>query len=445
MTATIAVFALIFTVFAVLSTATRNKVQVGGAYYGRIILGKDLVADILPPPAYILEAYLLTYQVSNSAEPKEREALLGRLQEAEKEFNERLQVWGGSLPESRMKEALVVDSRRHAEVFFGLVHERFLPAIQRGDFDSARKLCNEELRQTYTAHRKFIDEVVTLANKFSEDQEKEANEVVAWSAKIEIAAAVAGLAAGIGLAWWVVLGQSRTLRSLALTLDAGAEQTVAAAGQITSSSQVLAEGASVQAASLEESSASLEEINSMTKRTSENARRIQETVRQANTSADAGARHMLSMQEAMQAISTASEDITKILRTIDEIAFQTNILALNAAVEAARAGEAGSGFAVVAEEVRALAQRSATAAKETAEKIEASVAKSRQGVEISGAIAKNFEEIQQEVRSLGHLIDEIAQATQEQSQGIGQVTGSVSKMETVTHVERRLYVEVGAN
>ena len=99
---------------------------------------------------------------------------------------------------------------------------------------------------------------------------------------------------------------------------------------------------------------------------------------------------------------------------------------------------------MVAEEVRALAQRSATAAKETAEKIEASVAKSRQGVEISGAVAKNFEEIQQEVRSLGHLIDEIAQATQEQSQGIGQVTGSVSKMETVTQANAATAEETAA-
>ena len=154
----------------------------------------------------------------------------------------------------------------------------------------------------------------------------------------------------------------------------------AAAGQVSSASQSLAEGASEQAASLEETSSSLEEMSSMTKRNAENAQKANELAKQARAAADTGVGDMQAMNAAMDAIKASSDDIAKIIKTIDEIAFQTNILALNAAVEAARAGEAGMGFAVVADEVRNLAQRSAQAAKETAAKIEGAVSKTAQGV-----------------------------------------------------------------
>jgi methyl-accepting chemotaxis protein len=134
----------------------------------------------------------------------------------------------------------------------------------------------------------------------------------------------------------------------------------------------------------------------------------------------------------MDAIKASAGNIAKILKSIDEIAFQTNILALNAAVEAARAGEAGAGFAVVAEEVRALAQRSATAAKETAEKIADSVRDSDRGVEISGRVVRHFAEIVVKARQVDTLVAEIATASTEQTQGIGQVNDAVSQMDNVT-------------
>ena len=131
-------------------------------------------------------------------------------------------------------------------------------------------------------------------------------------------------------------------------------------------------------------------------------------------------------------IKSSSQDITKILKNIDEIAFQTNILALNAAVEAARAGEAGAGFAVVADEVRNLAQRCAAAAKETAEKIDDSVRKSLHGEQLSVEVARSFDEIQTRVRQLDQLVAEIASASQEQSVGISQVNLAVTQMDKVT-------------
>ena len=204
------------------------------------------------------------------------------------------------------------------------------------------------------------------------------------------------------------------------------------ASQITQSAQALADGASTQAASLEETAASLEEISSMTKRNAQSAGEAKTLSTQTRATADAGAAHMQTMQAAMEAIKSASTDVTKILKTIDEIAFQTNILALNAAVEAARAGEAGAGFAVVAEEVRSLAQRSAQAARDTATKIEDSTAKSQEGVRISAEVATNFETIQQQIQKLDRLVAEIATASSEQHAGLAQLNQAVAQMDKVT-------------
>jgi methyl-accepting chemotaxis protein len=183
---------------------------------------------------------------------------------------------------------------------------------------------------------------------------------------------------------------------------------------------------------LEQTSASLEQISSMTQRNAENAQHAKALAAETRATADSGAGDVQRMSGAMAEIKSSGDNIAKIIKTIDEIAFQTNILALNAAVEAARAGEAGMGFAVVADEVRNLAQRSAAAARETTEHIEDSIAKSQRGVEISAKVAEQLQAILGKVRSVDELVGEIAVASREQHQGIKQLNTAVSAMDKVT-------------
>jgi methyl-accepting chemotaxis protein len=215
-------------------------------------------------------------------------------------------------------------------------------------------------------------------------------------------------------------------------LTGASDQVRASSEQISTASQMLADGASRQAASLEQTSSSLEELSAMTKRNADNAREAKELANHARKAAESGTTEIQNMSLAMDAIKEAGNNIAKIIKSIDEIAFQTNLLALNAAVEAARAGDAGMGFAVVADEVRNLAQRSAKAARETAEKIEDSITKSDRGVRISLQVAKSFEEIMEKVRKVDDLVANIASASKEQSDGIGQASVAVSEVDKVT-------------
>lgn len=253
------------------------------------------------------------------------------------------------------------------------------------------------------------------------------------SSEIQVlACTAAGGLIGIFAAWFVIRSITRPISGIANQLASESAQTHAAALKVAEVSTAMSDGASRQAASLEESSASLHEMASMTSRNSEGAQSAKTLAAEARSTADAGARDMAAMRTAMSAIQSSSSEISKIIKTIDEIAFQTNILALNAAVEAARAGEAGAGFAVVAEEVRSLAQRSAQAAKETAAKIADASAKSEQGAQISSQVAGSLDSIVHKIRQLDEMVGAIAQASHEQSEGIGQLNQAVAGMDQIT-------------
>lgn len=237
---------------------------------------------------------------------------------------------------------------------------------------------------------------------------------------------------GAGLQLAMVRGINRTLAKAVSEIGSGAAQVASAATQISSSSQALAQGSSEQAASLEETSSSSEEINSMAHKNTENTRAAADLAGRLRTAFSEANRSLDGTVAAMQELTASSEKISRIIKVIDEIAFQTNILALNAAVEAARAGEAGMGFAVVADEVRNLAQRSAQAAKDTASLIEESIARSRDGKAKVDHVAAAIRAIAEDSNKIHVLVDEVNVASQEQSRGIEQVAKAVTQMERVT-------------
>ncbi len=234
------------------------------------------------------------------------------------------------------------------------------------------------------------------------------------------------------LVGFVVRAVVRTLSVMVNSLQTGSEQVTSAASQVSSSAQTLSQGATEQAASLEETSASMEEMASMTRKNAENATQaaaLVTNVTQQVTDSNAALNQMVG---SMAAIKESSNKVAKIIKTIDEIAFQTNILALNAAVEAARAGEAGMGFAVVADEVRNLAQRSAQAAKDTAGLIEESIARSQEGAGNVEEVATAIGAITESVARVKGIVDEVREASQQQTQGIDQVSQAIAQMEKVT-------------
>jgi methyl-accepting chemotaxis protein len=210
------------------------------------------------------------------------------------------------------------------------------------------------------------------------------------------------------------------------------DQVTSGAGQVSDSSQSLSQAATESASSLEEITASMHELTSQTSMNAENATQANQLAAQAKISAEKGNAEMGAMVKAMKDINESASSISKIIKAIDEIAFQTNLLALNAAVEAARAGVHGKGFTVVAEEVRNLAQRSAAAAKETAEMIEGSIKKTEIGAKIAEDTSRALEEIVAGSTKVTDLIGEIASASKEQAEGIGQINQGLSQVDQVT-------------
>jgi len=312
--------------------------------------------------------------------------------------------------------------------------QKFQALLRSGDFEKAMATLDHEVasaqQQLETQLRALSEQYANLANgagAATATSIAESGRVGTIGLTVVVGVALVSMAAALASASVI----TRRLREAGAALSRSTEVVQHRSEQLSTSSQSLSSGANAQASAVEESSASLEEMAGMTSRNSENADRATSFAREARRSADVGSEEMRAMIAAMNDIKRSGDDIAKIIKTIDEIAFQTNILALNAAVEAARAGEAGLGFAVVAEEVRALAQRSAEAARETAAKIENSIGKTGQGVAISEKVARNLREIVDKVRQADELIAEVAAASREQSQGVKQISSAVAQMDKI--------------
>jgi len=427
-----AVVVLGFCAFGLLALNTLQVVQVNGPYYRSIVQGKDVIADVLPPPEYILETYLVAFQMWAEPDAREQAQLAERVKTLESDYQARHEFWQGDLAAGELKTRLLVDSYTPALEFYRILNSQFLPAIQRGERDAAAALLSGALKEQYRQHRAGVDQVVALATQRNQNDEQEARAVIqartAWMIGI-------GGAIGLGLILtFAALARAivRPINRIIAGLNEGSDQVNDAAAQVAAASQQLAEGASEQASSLEETSSALEEMAAMTRTNAENARQANELSDQAKTAAQDGDQTMTQLNSAMAGINESSGKISKIIKVIEEIAFQTNLLALNAAVEAARAGEHGKGFAVVADEVRNLAQRAAQASREVTGLIEDSVGRAREGTTVASEVAKSLGAIVADVAKVADLVNGITRASQEQAQGVDQVNMAVSQMNKVT-------------
>ncbi len=372
----------------------------------------------------------LVQNLMRSRDPDEIEQILAKAKAADAEVAKAL-----ANASAAMRTAWQRVSEREAKV---------VEAVLLGDSGRASELMLQEVAPVVGALDAAIEQ------ELSEQQAQQSQRLAAERATIQranslitvVAIATLGVLVGFGL--FLRRNLARRLAGTAGALGQMSGQLEGTLHELGNTSKLLADGASQQASSLEETSATLEEISGMTRRNADSAGTAREIVRETRTAAEAGHGDMKEMTAAVAAIKVSSDQIASIIKTIDEIAFQTNILALNAAVEAARAGEAGAGFAVVAEEVRNLAQRSAVASRETAAKIEDAVRRTAEGVRISDKVGRALEEIVTRVRRTDELITEIATASGEQSSGLAQLNTAVAAMDKVTQANAASAEETSA-
>lgn len=423
------------------STILSRTTAINSPAYEKIVASKDLIADIMPPPNYIIELhYYVTramLDASNSGNGKAGagSANISRLSSAlprlQQVYEERIKYWVSNTNITEEERFLLTkDSNALASNYIDIVSSGLLPALTSGNRQAAAAAF-KELDRLFYEHREKVVKLIEIANSKIIASEQEAAASAQRANQILLLITLLLLATAYAVLYIMQRDFAGPLDRIVNDLGKGSGRFLQVSNQIADSSNQLAQGASEQASAIEETSASLEEMSSMIHSSARNADHARTLASESQVSASEGMESMKEMTEAMAAIERSSKEVVKIVKSIDEIAFQTNILALNAAVEAARAGEAGAGFAVVAEEVRSLAQRSAAAANESETKIEASIKSSRQGAQCLTCVGESFSRIGSKVKETHNLVSEIALATKEQSQGIEQVTIAIQEMSKV--------------
>jgi len=432
-----------------------------------------LLADELPPPAYAIEAFLVCHRLEDTTDPAARAALIEEFGKREAEFHSRIAYWSEHLPDGPLRAQITGPMAESGDAFFGAVHGKFLPAIESNDLTAASTITSSTLTPLFLDHREAVMRAVEVTNLELAARISTVERQIGTT-KTEFAVLGAFLASlGLAIGYWITRDLSsrltaadHTLRSVAdgdyrVRMEEGAddelgqmarslnravgavEQAIAdvrgiaegladSARRLSSSAEEISAGAQSQASALEETAANLEEITATIQASSSRAGGARQLAVASRDVAVQGGKVVEDAVSAMTAINQSSTRIAAIIGTIDEIAFQTNLLALNAAVEAARAGEQGRGFAVVAAEVRNLAQRSATAARETKELIQDSQRKVGDGTQLVNRSGDILREIVTSAKGVAETVDEMAGAFRDQSTGVNEVHKAVSQMDTVT-------------
>ncbi|MFM2119580.1 MAG: hypothetical protein RL722_1048 [Pseudomonadota bacterium] len=445
-----------------------------------LLQSKDLTADILPPPLYLVELRLL---VSEAMDGEIEPTLAGaELQRLGKDYQERIRWWQGH-PVGGV-ETQLLGAQHQAGLAMLAASADLVRALQAGDRSAATAIL-PRVQAAYAAHRTGVDATVAAAKAYETATVAALAQTITWvramgwvSLALSLAALVGmglrvhgrvtrPIAEAVQIAQRVAEGdlgariQVHGLRETAQLLGAlqrmtvalhhmvgevrGASEAIAtAAAEIASGSTDLSARTEAQASQLEQTAASMEQLTATVQQNTLTARTAHELAREARGAATDGGGLVAQVVATMGEIDGSSRRIADILGVIDGIAFQTNILALNAAVEAARAGEQGRGFAVVASEVRSLAQRSANAAREIKTLIGASAGRVEAGARQVGEAGQSMDEIVRQVRRVTDLMAEISHATEEQQQGLSQVGESVVQLDHMTQQNAALVEQSSA-
>ena len=364
-------------------------------------------------------------------EPADKASVESNQQKVKQKIEEHLQKYERTVdtPEDRaLYERVAPLSRRYMQVVESIV----LPLSRAGKTEEARAAYLQQADPIHAELKPALAGLVQLNQRAGDQDAAAAQSEASRGRTMTWLLLIGAVTGGLVIIVFSVRGVNQALRQAVSQLSDGAEQVASGASQVASASQSLAQGSSEQAASLEETSASSEEINAMAQRNTESSSMAANLVTQSQEKFQQANRSLKEMVVAMSEIGASSDKISKIIKVIDEIAFQTNILALNAAVEAARAGEAGMGFAVVADEVRNLAQRCAQAAKDTAGLIDESIAKSNDGKSKVDQVAGAIHSITEESTKIKALVEQVNLGSQEQARGISQVGQAIAQISQVT-------------
>lgn len=479
-----------FVLFAAVSLQALQTLKVGGPAFDRIVQGKDLIADILPPPEYILESYLLALQIARAGQVPEnataRDEFVERFKARKAEYDTRHEYWGKQMLGDPISDVLLKDSYAPADAFYATAMTKFIPAIVAHDAPAANSAL-VEMADAYEVHRAAIAKVVTLANERDKALQAEVDALQRtrmWSLIVvfllavgavigyavyvcrsllhrlggepdDVAAVVRNVADGrldlaveaagadkdslIGLVNHMVV----RLRGSIVGISAGGAQLIEQVGRLTHASAQVAAHAGQQASSTRATARTVEQISRSTIRIADQTKDSHTFAQRAQSEAQSGRLVVDEAVASINAIATSvqrataiardlevhSQKISAIVSTIEQIASQTNLLALNAAIEAARAGEQGRGFAVVADEVRSLAERTTGSTKEISAMIadiqtgirnvavcmNQSCEQAEAGVKMASSVGDTMLSIDNSVRAVFDTITDISSSMREQA------------------------------